>query len=409
MRKITRSKRKVNFLKNFEICGAKKMRKFWLKSLFLSLVLIVSSFAVFAQNSFRVGEKVEFECNCFGPSQWVNGTIEQDQGNGNFRVRFGNGRYDYKEFVSSKFIRKPGQTANIANQNALRYQFLDEAAPYRESVYSLMMIHDENLVVGNSKYTPPVRAEDWKKTLSDLAALDNLCKTKYAGMTNDPNSPWKNDLGHLPATWCEIAARRGEYEEGARGLAMSFQIGPIKQMYLNKLNEILNDSAPVLSDDHQLLVFEPAAWRTAFTNKTQTAQKGTGAKLPESFFKEIDAKAVEVKNFINTDAPNRAFKMPPYKDAAIETFVRGRYATGLKGVQIIKMGLDYTTWKIWKNSLDIPTHQTKRGRALVKVPNRPFCQEQEFVVEKEYTGGGRYGAMKIQGKVGGAGMFMSCQ
>ncbi|MCD9184840.1 MAG: hypothetical protein LUM44_00285 [Pyrinomonadaceae bacterium] len=384
------------------------MKRFWLKSLFLSLVLAVSSLTVLAQDSYRVGEKVEFECNCFGPTQWVKGTIEEDQGGNTYRVRFGNGRYDYQNGVGTTRIRKPGQTAKIANQNALRYQFLDEAAPYRESVFSLMMVHDENLRVGNNKYTPPVRAEDWKKTMSDLAALDNLCKTKYAGMTNDPNSVWKDDLGHLPATWCEIAARRAEYEQGARGLALSFQIGPTKQMYLSKMNEILNDSEPVLSDDYQLLVFEPAKWRVDFTNKSQTAQKGTGAKLPESFFRELEAKAAEVKEFIDQDAPGRTFKMPPYKDATVENFVRGRYATGLKGVQIIKMGMDYTTWKIWKNSLGIPTHQTKRGRALVKVPNRPFCQEQEFVVEKVYTGGGRYGTMKLQGNVGGAGMFMSC-
>lgn len=360
-----------------------------------------------AQTSYRVGEKVEFECNCFGPTQWVNGTIEEDQGSGTYRVRFGNGRYDYQNGIGTNRIRKPGETAKIADQSKLRYAFFDEAAPFRESVYALMMVYDENLVVGSGKHTPPVRAEDWKKTLSDLAALDNLCKTKYTKMTNDPNSSRKNDLSHLPATWCEIAARRAEYEESARGLALSFQIAPTKQMYLSNLNEIMNDSEPVLSDDHQLLVFEPAAWRIAFTNKSQIAQKGTGAKLPDSFFKEIVAKAAEVKEFINTDAPNRTFKAPPYKDTTVETFVRGRYATGLKGVQIIKMGMDYTTWKIWKNSLGIPTHQTKRGRALVKVPSRPFCQEQEFVVEKEYIGG-RYGAMKIQGKVGGAGMFMSC-
>nr|HQU85335.1 hypothetical protein [Pyrinomonadaceae bacterium] len=324
------------------------MERVGLKSLFVSLFLVILSLAVFAQNSFRVGEKVEFECNCFGPTQWVNGTVEEDQGGGTYRVRYGNGRYDFQNSVSSSRIRKPGQTAKIANQNALRYQFLEEAAPYRESVYALMMIHDENLRAGQNKYGPPVNAADWTRTMTELAALDNLCKTKYAGMTNDSNSPWKDDLNHLPATWCEIASRRNEYEQQGRGLAMSQQIAPTKQLYLRKMDEILNDSEPVLSDDYQLLVFEPMKWRTDFTNKSQTAQKGTGAKIPDSFFKEIDAKAAEVKEFINTDAPNRTFKAPPYKDAAIENFVRGRYATGLKGVQIIKMGMDYTTWKIWK-------------------------------------------------------------
>lgn len=366
------------------------------------VVLLMSVIGLFFINGFAqtysIGEKVEFECNC--PTQWVNGTIEEAQIGNTYRIRFGNGRNDYQNGISTQRIRKPGQGANISKQNELRNQFMQEARQYSESVYSMMVVHDPNLRVGNNTYGPPVNASGWTKTMNDLAALDNLCKTKYAGMQNDPNSPWKNDLAQLPATWCEIAARRNEYQQKGKSVGVAMQLDPIKNGILRDLDSKLNADAPYLSYDHQFLMFEPETWKANYKKKTPD--------LPDSFFAEIITKAAELKSKTERDAPNRTFKMPPYQDAAIQNQIRNAYASQLKGTQIIKIGMDYTTWKIWKNSLGIPTSQTKRGRVLAKVPNRPFCQEQEFVVVKDYTGGGSFGATKIQNGVGSAGLFMNC-
>lgn len=373
------------------------------------LIIVAAAFAVAAQEKYRVGDKVELECNCFGPTQWVPATIEQVQSNNTYRVRYGSGTYNYLEQVGTDRIRRPGAGAAAAKQNEMRRNFLDETTQYRESVFSLMMVYDENLVAGQNKYGPPVNASGWSKTMSDLAALDSLCRSKYSGMTNDPRAAERGDLFQMPATWCDIAAKREELQSNGRGLALSQQLGPTKQMYLKKLGELLDESAPYLSYDYQALLFDRAAWKASFMKTASNAQAGTGATVPESYFTEIYKKADELRVREERSAPSRKFQMPPYRDAAIEQQIRSAYASQLKGTTIVKIGLDYTTWKIWKNTLGIPTSQTKRGRVLAKVSGRPLCQEQEFVVVMEYAGGGRYRAAKIQNGVGGAGLLMACE
>lgn len=385
------------------------MKRIWLNKIVLSLVLLSFSLIVFAQDSaFSVGEKVELYCNCFGPAAWVSASIEQDQGNGNYRVRFGNGRYNYLEAVSSKNIRKVGMTAKIADQNNLREQFRKEAWQYSESVFSLMMIHDENLFVGNGKHTPPVRAEDWKKTMSDLAALDNLCKTKYTAMTNDPNSPWKGDLAHQPATWCEIAANRKNYETKGRQMAAGYQFKPLLDSMLGNVQEVIDNPQVFITEDIQLLMFEREKWRAMQTPKFQKNFTAMGTPMSNDFFAAIEKKADELKAQNEREAPRRSFLMPKQKDAVVEGFIRGRYVSQKKGVEIFKIGLDDATWQIHRNSLGIPLSQTKVARLLVKIPYRPLCQEHSVAVERKYTRG-VLGAMVVEGNVGSESLLMSCK
>ena len=76
---------------------------------------------------------------------------------------------------------------------------------------------------------------------------------------------------------------------------------------------------------------------------------------------------------------------------------------------VVKSGLDFTTWKLFKNNLGIPTTQIKQGWILVKRPNQNgLCQMREFAVEKEYMGGGTFSAMKMAGFTE-AGKYMKCQ
>jgi hypothetical protein len=301
------------------------------------------------------------------------------------------------------------RTAQDARQNQLREQFRKEAAPYRESVLYLMQVHDTKLIVnGSQAYRPPAREDDWRKTMQDLAALDNLCQTKYAGMTNDPNNSFKEDLDQLPATWCEIAARRLDYEKKGRVLAARDQFGPALRSINAELQEVIDNPEVFISEDIQLLMYERAAWRTKQAAKFQKNFAALGLAMPDDFFADVEAKADQLKAKNESLAPGRAFLMPKQKDPAAEAFIRGRYATQKKGVQILKLGMDDAIWQIHRNSLGAPTSQTKVGRALVKVPNRPFCQEHSFAVEKKYAGGGRYGAMSVEGNVGSEGLFMNC-
>jgi hypothetical protein len=169
----------------------------------------------------------------------------------------------------------------------------------------------------------------------------------------------------------------------------------------------LNDAEGYLNYNLQELLFARPTWEARA--RVEVMKNATaGQNLPANFFAELYAQADELKAKVESEAPNRKWKAPPYTDPAVESFIKQQYAARLKGTQIVKLGMTYTTWKIWKNSIGIPTSQTKKGLVLVKVPNMPFCQIQEFVVKKDYSGGGTFGPMKTEGGVGGVGAFASC-
>jgi hypothetical protein len=374
------------------------------------LILFVGLFAVtgFAQ-TYKVGDEVELYCNCNGPTAWVKAKVELVQGNEEYRVRYG-GKYDYYDRVKPDRLRRPGAGAESAKQNEMRERFRNEASVYRESVQSLMYVHDPNLRISGSGYRlPPTSGAEWTKVMSELTALDNLCKTKYQGLTNE-NRADKTNLDNLPATWCEIAAKRNEYKANGLALSAKGRYAPQLRVLMSEVEEALNGGYNgYIDEDIQLLTYEREKWRAKEAPKYQKGFADLGVAMPADFFKEIEAKADEFKAANERIAPTRSFLMPKHKDATIEAFIRGRYATEKKGVQILKIGLDDASWVIHRNSLGVPTSQTRVARLLVKVPNRPFCQEHSVAAERNYKGGS-YGALSVDGgKVGAEGAFMRCE
>lgn len=355
--------------------------------------------------TYKVGDKVEFQCpDCFGRSGWTPGTIEKMSGD-TFQIRYGTEPRQVRTDIKRIFLRE----SDFAAKQDVRDRFFREASSYRESVYGLMQIYNPNLRTGSGYYLPPTTGAEWTKLKSDLTALDNLCKTKYAGMTNGkPNND--TELSQLPATWCEIAAKRNEYQTNAMALSVKTRYQVELRMMISDVEEAINGGYNgFIDEDVQLLAYEREKWRAIQAPKFQKGFTDLGVAMPADFFKEIETKADQFKAANERLAPNQTFVMPKHKDATVESFIRGRYATEQKGVQILKIGLDDATWVIHRNSLGIPTSQTKVARLLVKVPNRPFCQEHSIAAERKYKGGS-YGALGVDGgKVGAEGRFVKCE
>jgi hypothetical protein len=377
------------------------------KKLFL-LSLLIGLFAVvgFAQ-TYKVGDEVEFYCSCWGPSEWVKAKIELVQGTEEYRVRYG-GRFDYFDRIKPNRLRKPGDGAKVAQQNALREQFRKEAWQYHESVYASMYVHNPNLRDGSGYRLPPTTGAEWTKLKADLTALDNLCKTKYAGMTNADNN--STEISALPATWCEIAAKRNEYQSKGLGESAKSRYAADLRIMINAVEEAINGGYNgFIDEDIQLLAYEREKWRTMQSAKFQKGFTDLGMTMPADFFRDVEAKADQFKAANERLAPTQSFLMPKHKDATVEAFIRGRYAAEKKGIQILKIGLDDANWTIHRNSLGVPKSQTKVARLLVKVPNRPFCQEHSVAAERNYKGGS-YGALSVDGgKVGAEGRFVKCE
>ena len=388
---------------------------------FAALVALLIPVCAFAQTvSFRVGDEVDINCrHCSGgvfvEDGWIKGRIEAIQQNGMYKVRYGTRKSDV--IISDnkpEYTRAPRDMAKVKAANELRYAFYREAyEQYFASVLSLIMIHDNNLVDGVSISGPPVDPKKWEKVAQDLAALDTLCKTKYAGLTNNPDRPRENELRKLPATWCAIAANRIEYEKRGRAFALRSQFLPLNVE--DELKAAMTNTDNRTPDEAQAVLYNRAKWQAEQTAKFQPRFAAMKTEMPTDLFDGAFAKADELKAIIEKDAPNRSWKQPTYKDAAVESFIKTKFATApeFKGAKVVKIGLDYTTWKkresrsyVGSDSkyayYKVEYNSYKRGVALVKMPGQPFCQAREWIV-----GRGAKGITLVS--LGGAGVYMKCQ
>ena len=383
-------------------------------------VFLLSANAVAQTEEFKVGQKVLFNCpsGCVGTSGgWVPATIEVIIGPDDYQVRWGTGRYHYNRAGKDR-IRTPEQLEKEKKQGEMQAAFARHADKYRDSIQSMMMIHDPKLRSGsNVIYGPPNNPEGWAKIMADLGELDSVCKTQFPGIQNPPSA---FVIEQMWGTWCEIAARRVEYEKRGRSLGASHSVGPLLNSMKIKLREVLEDPELRVPDLYQMLAFEREKWRAAGRAEIASNFSKIGAEIPPDVFKELEDLGDQLKTKIEQTAPTRSWKQPPYADAAVEGLIRREFAAKSKGAQILKIGTSYADWKpydaktmVGRDSnyeyykIEKGKTRYKRGLMLVKVPGRPFCQSQEWIVKQVRAGAG-YSPMKID-LLGSSGVFMPCQ
>lgn len=93
-------------------------------------------------------------------------------------------------------------------------------------------------------------------------------------------------------------------------------------------------------------------------------------------------------------------KMSPdlfkYRDAAAETVMRNALKNPA-ALKVHKIGLSDADWIIAKNDYGIPLYRYKRGQMWVRnsSDDHPYCKGLFFEVRQDYSGGGTYGASKV--------------
>ncbi len=304
--------------------------------------------------------------------------------------------------------QSPGSQRSGAGQEAKRRDFLNEFGKYRSSVYNLMQIHDAKLHVGNTSYGPPTSKDEWTKTMQELAEIDAACTSRYAGMTDDPSRVSWGDLNNLPATWCSIAAKRVEYSQKGKAAAVARQAKNITDQITRELDTVEKDPEDRISMLSQVMFWETERWKADMFTKLKPFFSNLDAAVPDDYLDPYIQRAMQLKQRRETAGAERAFVQPPNRDAAVEQWVRGQYQSAIPGVQVLKIGSEYADWRIFTNRIGVPTSRTKRGWALLKVPNRPICQGREWIVKQDYAGGGRYTANKVD-SLGYTGILMKCQ
>jgi hypothetical protein len=363
-------------------------------------------FGAHAQAVFHIGDAIEVQDG----SNWIPGRIESVDNN-IARVRIGKGKYDYinVQLPTTRF-RIPGSAANEAKDVERRNAFRHETSNYFQSVTQFAPFYDEKYISGGS----PISPAEWQKAMTDLGELDSLCKSKYAGITDDPPYALREGLvDNRFRVWCQIAARRGELEKPARTALAKNQV--TLTVTKDNLEFAFNHQKNRMPDETQSLIYDRAKWKQAATVKYGPRFVEFGVAMPPDFFTEVEQRADELKLLIEKTAPNRAWEQPPFHDPAVEGFISSKYAADpdYRGVRVLNIGLDYKIWTERKGLSYLGSDSSfryykveynyyKRGWALVKLLNRPYCQAQEWIV-----GRGAKGMVVV--RLGGSGIFMKCQ
>jgi hypothetical protein len=371
-------------------------------------VLLAAVGHAFAQTA-RVGDEVRYQCFCFG-QEWVKATVEAVDGT-NVRVRFGNMDNQVVTLpANSPKLRWPGANSGEFRADAMQLAFASEAAPkYRRTVEQFAYFYD-------SKYNSaggPVRPEEWKFALNNLAELDSECRSRYKGVRDFQGITYIKDgsVDYRFAVWCDIAAKRLQLEPIARsGMARTL----VNLGYTDEnLNFGFNEPDNPVRMETQELIWERDKWRAAKIAWLKPKYAEYGAQVPFDATAAAEKRADELRDIVLRDGPKRSYQMPPNRDAAVEAFMKVQFLKEYPGAQVLKIGLDYKTW-VQRKSLSyvgsdeifryykVDYNSYKRGTALLKIPGRPLCQAQEWVVGRSAKG---LGAVAV----GGSGTFMRCE
>ena len=377
-----------------------------MKHTFLGLLMLaLLALPTVAQQVFHVGDAIEVQDG----TRWIPGVIESVDNN-IAKVRIGKGKYDYinVQLPTTRF-RATGSAAQEGREIERQNAFLRDAGKYFQTVQKFAPFYDDKYISGGAPNTPA----EWQTAMSELAELDALCKSKYPGITNTTYGLREGLVDNRYAVWCEIAARRNELERPARISAAKNQITLTNTE--DNLKFAFNHQKNRVPDETQLLMYERDKWKQLQMPKYKPRFVEYGIDMPADFFAGVEKKADELQKLIEQTAPNRSWEPRPFHDPAVEAFIRARYAADpdYRGVNVLNIGVDYKIWTERKGLsylgndssfryYKVEYNYYKRGWALVKLPNRPYCQAQEWIVGRDAKG-------MVLVSLGGSGIFMKCQ
>lgn len=323
------------------------------------------------------------------------------------KVQFEPGKYDFK-FYNFEDLSSPKAAATERDQEKQRTMFRVEAQRFFGTVRLFEQFYNPEF----SEVKGGVDAAAIKKATADLAELDALCTSKYPGITNDPN--YLDRLTFRSGDWCGMAAKRNEILQSVTSGTQSAVGSRFIEDWKRSINKSTHRRGVVAGDpvwdDVQVMLFDREKWKARDLPNLQRLYAENGGTVPADIFDAVKPELDKLRQKIESDSQTNSWKVPPYKDEAIEALVKRSYAANPKsrGIVFVKSGMNFTTWKLFTNNLGIPTSQIKQGSVLVKIANQQgLCQEREFAVEKAYMGGGKFSAVQMAG-FSEAGTYMKC-
>jgi len=364
---------------------------------------------------FQVGDMVTSPSGPKGKE----GRIESINGS-TARIRYGPGKYEaYNDFLENLMSPKAAALQRDSEQQELKQKpiraaFEDESRPFLGTLALTARAYDPKYKEAGG-FT--INAAVTARVRKDLEGLHAVCE-KYPNLTSRPGAD-PNKIRENPAELCRMAEDPDGMTAKATGVVAS-QRGEMEiASWIKKMNDTMRLPEGRIKDDVQMLIYDRPQWEKTHMAALNTKYAGMGKATSPEVLAPLNVKADELKAKIDAEAPTRSWKQPPYSDAALEAMVRKAYPGNFPGVKVLKTGMTYTTWKAFDDTsyvgqagdlrvyrVELDKNRYKNGRALVKLPNQPFCQMRDFSFQQTRTGAA-YSAAKIF-NLGTSGVFVQC-
>jgi len=296
-------------------------------------------------------------------------------------------------------IRPAGDDTSAKQANQQRFNEMNKEVP--ELFQAVEYFHP---VYADPKASYVGNHHGAERSLATLAKLDELCKTKYAGV-KDFGSPWGWEQS--PETWCDIAAKRDELHGRHKANVLNNDTdlkGELENVD-EAMKRLLTGDGFIRDGTLQAILEREQYKREHYATKRFAK---AGVPMPAGFFAPLDAKLDELAAAAEKRAATSAFPAARFHDAAIEQFARVKFKQ-LHNKTVLKIHMTDTDWRAYRNSIGIPTERYRGGLVLLK-PAGPagakWCQHRTFHI-KELWVGGRWGSRTLD--YSGSAALLKCQ
>ena len=228
---------------------------------------------------------------------------------------------------------------------------------------------------------------DIQAAVAQLAKLDELCKTKYPGITDDPKLSFA--LAIEPGTWCDIAAKRQSIADSSIKSTIAESLTSVVAAIDEDTKKLGARQGLIGEDDrpYQLLL-DRAKGKAELAAKLKPALEAVGQTMPADFFKLLDEKLDAFNAEIDRLAPTWGFEAT-HHDANLEAGAKKAFGGLYKGRTTLKTGMLFASSTIDKNALGVPTERYRDGALLAKGAGK-WCEYREFTAHETYSGGGNF-------------------
>jgi hypothetical protein len=279
-----------------------------------------------------------------------------------------------------------GEASSAANDAKFR-AFREETKPYAQVVSAF-----RNGAHGN--------LSDVKAAVGQLAKLDELCRTKYPGITDDPKLSFA--LNIEPGTWCRIAAERQQIMDTSVKNAIAGSLDRIVAQVEEDRAKLAQREGLIAEDGPSYkLLLDRKKGKDELAARLKPAMESVGQSIGPDTFKPLDEKLDAFAAEIDRLAPTWPFDAT-HHDAAIEAGAKKAFASQYPGRSAVKTGMLFAQATIDKNALGVPTERYRTGAILAKGAGK-WCEYRQFTAHETYSGGGGYaaprftfGAMRLQ-------------